>query len=205
MLAQGLLEGFYLTQVFATVNQYRMTSETNQSKREARAKQTAEVFTPPRLVKQMLDKLPKEVWRKGKTFIDPACGNGNFLVAVLWRKISRNHKILDALQSIYGVDIMRDNIQECRLRLLKLVSIYEPINEQHIRAVFTNIVFVDPSKHTGGSLDYDYAFNGSNIKQENIDRWIGWVENGKLSEVDLPVDDEKCPMRDGSYMIDFGS
>lgn len=180
-----------------------MVSEANQERRAERAKQTAEVFTPPRLVKQMLNKLPKEVWKKGKTFIDPACGNGNFLVAVLWRKIERGHNPLHALQTIYGVDIMRDNIQECRLRLLKLTSVHESITEEHIKAVFTNIVYVDIEKHEGGALDYDYAFRGKNVKKANIDRWMSWIENGKLNEVDLPVEAEECPCKDGSYMIDF--
>lgn len=158
----------------------------SESKRAERVKITGEVFTPPSLVRQILSHLPKEVWRKGKTFLDPACGNGNLLVPVLWRKIERNHKPIEALQSIYGVDIMRDNIQECRLRLLKLASLYESLTKDHIRSVWTNIVYVNIAKHEGGSLDYDFLFKPK-FKQEDIDRWMEWIKNGKLTEIGLPV------------------
>jgi len=159
------------------------------TRREDRVKQTAEVFTPPRIVHQMLSKLPKEVWKKGKTFCDPACGNGNFLIAVLWRKIERNHNALEALQCVFGVDIMRDNILECRLRLLKIVSLYEEITEDHIKAVFTNIVWINKNKYENGSLDYDFSFNNK-LNQRDIDRWMTWISDGKLTEVNLPVEEE---------------
>ena len=48
--------------------------------RKARQKQTAEIFTPDYLVNEMLDQLPKTVWEENKTFCDPACGNGQFLI-----------------------------------------------------------------------------------------------------------------------------
>ena len=92
--------------------------------REARKKQTAECFTPPFLTNEMLDKLteyaPKHFWKdEDKTFLDPACGNGNLLVEVLKRKLHYKHDPLKALQSLYGTDIMADNVKECRQRLLK--------------------------------------------------------------------------------------
>jgi type I restriction-modification system DNA methylase subunit len=90
--------------------------------RDKRRKQTAEVFTPSWLVAQMLDKLPMEVWTENKTFCDPACGNGNFLVAILERKLAKGHPPLEALRTIYGVDIMADNVAECRQRLLDIVA-----------------------------------------------------------------------------------
>ena len=65
-----------------------------EARREARKSQTAEDFTPAPLVNEMLDKLAKygpESWKPGKTFLDPACGNGNMLVEVLKRKISLGH------------------------------------------------------------------------------------------------------------------
>lgn len=179
-------------------------TEANKAKRTERAKQTAEVFTPPRLVKQMLDKLPKEVWRKGKTFLDPACGSGNFLIAVLWRKIERNHNPLEALSTIYGVDIMRDNVQECRLRLLKLVSLYEPLTEDHVKVVWTNIVYINVDKHEGGSLDYDFAFRPK-FRQEDIDRWMEWIKNGKLAEVGLPVQEAYIEPAEGQCFEDEDS
>ena len=137
-------------------------SLTNHQARSLRNKQTAEVFTPPRLVNQMLSRLPIEVWKKDRTFCDPSCGNGNFLIAVLIRKIQRGHDPLLALQSIFGVDIQRDNIQECRLRLLKVIQLFgHTITEDHIKAVWKNVVWVNIENHPGGSLDYDFEFTST--------------------------------------------
>lgn len=123
-----------------------------QAKRQARQKQTAEVFTPPKLVNEMLDKLPKEVWDGTKTFCDPACGNGEFLIFILIRKIQRGHPPLAALKTIYGVELMLDNAQECRVRLLKLASFFEKITLKHIEVIWGNIVCAD-------SLKYDFEFD----------------------------------------------
>ena len=90
------------------------------NKTEERIKATGEVFTPQWLVDEMLDKLPQDVFANPeKIFIDPACGDGNFLVRVLERKIQNGSTPLQALQNIYGIDIMPDNIEQCRQRLLK--------------------------------------------------------------------------------------
>jgi type I restriction-modification system DNA methylase subunit len=127
--------------------------------RNDRQKKTAEVFTPDTLVNEMLNKLPKEVWKENKTFCDPACGNGAFLVNVLLRKLNNKHNPLEALQSIYGADIMKDNIKECRYRMLKIISKYELITIKHIRVVTTNIVWLNTKYYKKGSLDYDFEFN----------------------------------------------
>jgi hypothetical protein len=83
-----------------------------------RVKQTAEVFTPTALVIDMVKTLPVESFAPTKTVIDPACGDGQFLIVALGIKMyhfgmSRE----DALKDIYGVDIMRDNVDLCKRRL----------------------------------------------------------------------------------------
>ena len=94
-----------------------MTSSLTKSK--ARVKALGEVFTPPELVNEMLDRLPAELWTNpSKTYIDPACGTGNFLVEVVRRKIEAGSTPLQALETTYGIDIMEDNVLECRQRLL---------------------------------------------------------------------------------------
>ena len=164
-------------------------------KRKKRQKQTAEVFTPNSLVNDMLNKLPEEVWEDNKTFCDPAVGNGQFLIWILLRKIAKGHKPLEALKTVYGADIMRDNIQECRLRLLKVISLFEDITEEHIESVFKNIVWINSHKHPGGSLDYDFSFKNKPGK-EDIQRWMKYIhEENKLDEVDLPVDEETFTKR----------
>ncbi len=84
----------------------------------ARVRATGEVFTPTALVVDMLSGLPLNRFAPGRTVLDPACGDGQFLVAAKWIKILHHGmKPDDALRDIYGVDIMRDNVDLCRRRL----------------------------------------------------------------------------------------
>jgi hypothetical protein len=83
-----------------------------------RVRATGEVFTPTALVVDMIRRMPLERFAPGRSVLDPACGDGQFLVAAKWVKVyffqmTEN----DALADIYGVDIMRDNVDLCRRRL----------------------------------------------------------------------------------------
>jgi len=85
---------------------------------EYRIRKTAEVFTPTELVIEICQQLDIDQFAPGKTVIDPACGDGQFLIVALGIKMyhfgmSRE----DALEDIYGVDIMRDNVDLCKRRL----------------------------------------------------------------------------------------
>ena len=102
-------------------------------------KKYGEVFTPTILVKQMLDKIPPEVFKhKEKTFLDPSCGNGQFLVEVLARKIANGISHRDALVTIYGVEIQDHNAEKCRVRLLMGSK-----DEELRRIVDNNIICAD--------------------------------------------------------------
>jgi hypothetical protein len=90
------------------------------TKSKARVKELGEVFTPAALVSEMLDKLPADCWLPHKTFLEPSCGTGNFLIQILQRKLEAGHPPLQALSTIYGVDIMKDNVVESRKRLLQV-------------------------------------------------------------------------------------
>ena len=93
----------------------------NQIKSKQRVKEFAEVFTAEREVKAMCDLIPQEVWENiTSTFLEPACGTGNFLVEIYARKLERCKDEFDglkALSSIIGIDIQQDNVDESRLRL----------------------------------------------------------------------------------------
>ena len=95
----------------------------NQIKSKKRVKDYAEVFTAEREVKAMCDLIPSDVWENiESTFLEPACGTGNFLVEILARKYSCcKDEIcgLKALSSVIGIDIQQDNVNECRTRLLR--------------------------------------------------------------------------------------
>ena len=95
-----------------------------------------EVFTPPWMVESMLDLVKGETERIDSRFLEPACGSGNFLVQILQRKLSavelkygksdfeRRHYALLALMCIYGIELLPDNIAECRANLLEIVAEY---------------------------------------------------------------------------------
>lgn len=112
---------------------------------KTRVKATGEVFTPTELVQEMLDKLPQELFSDvTATFCDPSCGDGQFLSEVLIRKLGNGIDFKTALSTIYGVDLMEDNVNLCQDRLL---CGHEDL--RHI--VERNIVCAD-------SLQYNYLF-----------------------------------------------
>lgn len=115
-----------------------------QIKSRQRVAERGEVFTAEREVNAMLDLVKQETERIDSRFLEPACGNGNFLVEVLRRKLEvirrQYQKQLGelelqttiAISSIYGVDIMKDNVEECCQRLLDIVCTwYSEVNPQH--------------------------------------------------------------------------
>ena len=92
-------------------------------KSKERSNKLGEVFTSEKLVNSSIRGIPKKEFRNPeRTFLDPACGNGNFLVEILKRKLANDHNPLEALSTIYGIDIMEDNVLECRERLLKIAG-----------------------------------------------------------------------------------
>lgn len=93
------------------------------SERELLGKKNGEIFTPPMLVNEILDKFPDEIWEENKTFCDPAAGNGNILIEVFKRKIALGHPYLVALKTIYGVELMPDNVEEMKQRFLELIPV----------------------------------------------------------------------------------
>ena len=106
--------------------------DTSQIKSKERVAERGEVFTAEREVNAMLDLVADECLRPDSRFLEPACGDGNFLVAILRRKLtelrrkykksSRDYEkmAIVAIGSLYGVDIMNDNVLACRERLFSI-------------------------------------------------------------------------------------
>jgi hypothetical protein len=125
-----------------------------------------EVFTPAWLVEAMLNLVKDETERIDSRFLEPACGSGNFLVPVLRRKLAavevkygksdfeRRHYALLGLMCIYGIELLADNIAECRKNLLEVFAEYlklTPTDEPYRAAAFVlslNLVHGDALKMT---------------------------------------------------------
>jgi len=125
---------------------------------QERIDQTGEIFTPAELVEIILDQFPPEIWADAKkTWLDPTCGDGNFLVAVQKRLMNglqdvisdsttRHQHILE--NQLFGVDLMSDNVELCVDRL-------------NAAGLFHNIVCAD-------GLEYDYGFGRSELDESGM-------------------------------------
>jgi hypothetical protein len=112
-------------------------------KSKKRVADHGEVFTPPWLVEAMLDLVKGETERIDSRFLEPACGSGNFLVPILKRKLAvvelkygksefeKRHYALWAMACLYGIELLPDNIEECRANLLKVLAEYLKIDEDN--------------------------------------------------------------------------
>ena len=105
-------------------------------KSKTRVADHGEVFTPSWLVEKMLDLVKGETERIDSRFLEPACGSGNFLVPILQRKLAavetkygksefeKRHFSLLSLTSLYGIELLADNIAECRANMLDVYADY---------------------------------------------------------------------------------
>ena len=108
---------------------------------------TQEFFTPSSLVLKMCDKIPSTDWSNpAKIFLEPFFGNGNFLVEIIRRRIvdySIDWKTV--LNNLYGVELMPDNVQEAKDRIIELLKkLNIDFNEQEARDIMDkNLVCSD--------------------------------------------------------------
>jgi hypothetical protein len=118
----------------ALVEEKKIQKKEKQVVTKKRVADHGEVLTATREVNAMLDLVKQETERIDSRFLEPACGTGNFLTEVLERKLrvveTRYHKsqteyeryAVLAVSSIYGIDILEDNVTECRKRLFDIVD-----------------------------------------------------------------------------------
>lgn len=135
-------------------------AERQQIKSKKRVEERGEVFTNEREVNAMLDIVKQETERIDSRFLEPACGDGNFLAEVLRRKLDVVGKrygksqleyeryAFVAVSSVYGVDIMQDNVEECRERLFREIdrtytSRFKNDAKEEFRAVIRYVLSVN--------------------------------------------------------------
>lgn len=135
-------------------------AERQQVKSRQRVEEHGEVFTNEREVNAMLDMVKQETERIDSRFLEPACGDGNFLAEVLRRKLDvvgrrygksqleYERYAFVAVSSIYGVDIMQDNVEECRSRLF-----------QEVNKTYTNRFKGDAKDTFRDSIRYVFSVN----------------------------------------------
>ena len=172
-----------------------------------------EVFTPPWLVEKMLDLVRGETERIDSRFLETACGSGNFLVSVLQRKLAaveakygksdfeRGHYALLALMCIYGIELLTDNIAECRKNLLEIFAEYLNLDESSDLYRAASYVLSQNLVH-GDALTMT-AHNGQRI---TFAEW-GYLGRGRFQRRDFRLDvltDSSAFSAEGSLFATLG-
>lgn len=184
-----------------------------QVKSKQRVADYGEVLTPQWIVNAMLDLVKQETERIDSRFLEPACGTGNFLTEILARKLRVVEKryrksqleyeryAMLAVSSIYGIDILEDNVQECRRRLFEMVDErYTALFQQTAKPEFRravrfilerNIIWGDAlTLKTVGEQPAYIVFsewslvNGSMLKRRNF-TFHGLLEHQSIKEMPL--------------------
>jgi N-6 DNA Methylase len=166
----------------------------SQIKSKKRIADHGEVFTPVWMVEAMLDLVKHEIERIDSRFLEPACGSGNFLVRILRRKLAavelkfgksdfeRQHYALLALMCTYGIELLEDNIAECRVNMLEILAEYLSLKESDdlYRAAFyvltQNLIHGDALK-----------MRTSDDQPINFAEW-GYLGKGKFQRRDFRLD-----------------
>ena len=106
------------------VNRHYLSNERARRRHGVGASQ--EFFTPFSIVDRMCAKVSPEEWADpSKTFLEPSFGNGNFLVYIIYKRISSGLTWQQALSTLYGVELMEDNVQEAKERICELLDLME--------------------------------------------------------------------------------
>ena len=177
-------------------------------KSKQRVADHGEVFTPAWMVEAMLDLVKEETERIDSRFLEPACGSGNFLVQVMRRKLAavelkygrsdfeRRHYALFAVMCIYGIELLTDNIEECRANLLQVLAEYLNVDESDdlYRAAFyvlsENLVHGDAlamRTHEGDAItfaEWGYLGKGKfqrrDFRLDTLTESAAWSAEGSL-------------------------
>ena len=188
----------------------------NQVKSKERVAEFGEVYTSEREVNSMLDLVKQETERLDSRFLEPACGDGNFLIEVLNRKLEvlvKNHKknqyefeknSVVVVGSIYGVDILEDNAQIARDRLYnKYVETYKKLYKGSVnKNLILSVKFIIDSNIIHG--------DALTLKQVDSDMPVIFSEwgafNNKIKRRDFTLADliSYSPFEKGTLFSDLG-
>lgn len=159
-----------------------LTASKAQIKSKARVSAHGEVFTNEREVNAMLDLVKHETERIDSRFLEPACGDGNFLAEILRRKLAvcrsfvqqkkftqmeYEKNIVLAISSIYGIEILPDNAAACRKRLYEIV-------EKEYSSLFPNSTNTDCLRSIQYLLDKNIIL-GDALNYHRVDEPDKWI------------------------------
>jgi hypothetical protein len=185
----------------------------NLIKSKKRVSDHGEVFTPEWLVDAMLDLVKDETERLDSRFLESACGSGNFLTKILMRKLAtveikysksefdRKHYAVLSLMCIYGIELLQDNITECKRNLLEIFSEYLNLTSQDDFYVCGEYVLSQNIVH-GNALTMKDA-SGTPIA---FAEW-GYLGKGKFQRRDFRFDvltGSSAFSAEGSLFADLG-
>lgn len=163
-------------------------------KSKQRVADHGEVFTPAWMVEAMLDLVKHETERIDARFLEPACGSGNFINRILQRKLAavelrygrsafeRNHYALFGLMCIYGIELLADNVAECRANALEIFAEYTNVGESDDLYRAASHVLMNNILH-GDALTM-HSRNGQPIA---FAEW-GYLGKGKFQRRDFRLD-----------------
>ncbi len=185
----------------------------NLIKSKQRVSDHGEVFTPEWLVDAMLDLVKDESERLDSRFLEPACGSGNFLKKILKRKLAtvelkysksefdRQHYAVLSLMCIYGIELLEDNIIECKANLLEIFAQYLGINKEDNLYACGDYVLTENILHGDALTMKD--IKGSPIA---FAEW-GYLGKGKFQRRDFRFDvltGSSAFSAEGSLFADLG-
>ena len=182
-------------------------------KSKQRVADHGEVFTPPWMVEAMLDLVKGESERIDARFLEPACGSGNFMVQILRRQLAavelkygksdfeRRHYALLGLMCLYGIELLADNIDECRANVLEVFANYLQLDETDDLYRAASYVLQQNLVHGDALTMRDH--NGQAI---TFAEW-GYLGKGKYQQrdfrFDVPTGASKCS-EEGSLFAELG-
>ena len=153
-------------------------------KSKERVHKFGEVFTPERVVRDMCDALEREspgAFDPERTFLEPTCGEGAFVLEILRRKFARCRTASDyrtALRSVYAMEIQADNVQITIDAVTALCSGYWRLSKDDIQTINDHIIMCDSLKVM--RMMADEKVSGARVMNENC----GCQTEDETNEVD---------------------
>lgn len=129
-----------------------MSGSTESEEKRERIRKYGEVFTPEHVVEQMCDMLEREspgCFRPDKTFLEPTCGDGAFILEILRRKFANCRSRRDyttALESVYGMELQADNVGRCIEGVKGLCKQYFKATKYELQTIEDHIIQCDSLK-----------------------------------------------------------